>query len=360
MRGYLDRPGINLEVVRGTWPDGSEPGQQVNLIAWRGRLGPERRGLVLSGHLDVVPAAIDRWSTHPFELVTHNDRHYGRGTTDMKGFVALAMNLLIEADVDPDVPLMVILSAAEEVGAQGADMVAEHWPCDDPPPTACVVGEPTNLGIVDMHKGHLKLAIDVAGRSAHSGTPADGINAIERAADVMSALRRLRDVLRDERGPHAEAFGDVPYPALNIGTIAGGRAINVVPDHCRIELGVRLLPHQDGTAMRERIEAAIAVCPAGDAATITTIGETPALAPTPEARISTLLHERQAQSELRGVSFASDGGVFQRALGMECVLCGPGDMARAHRPDEYITDDELREGKSFLAELWTTWREESA
>ncbi|MCA9296034.1 MAG: M20/M25/M40 family metallo-hydrolase, partial [Phycisphaerales bacterium] len=233
---YLDRPDIRSETVR------DDNDEQVNIIAWRGDLRPDRRGLVLSGHLDVVPARRDHWNTDPFELIAHGDNLYGRGTSDMKGFIALAMNLLVEAEDRSELPLMLMFSAEEEVGALGAKVLAESWPVDELPPRATLIGEPTTLDVIAMHKGHLKVRIHVVGASAHSGTPHFGANAIERATVIISALGVLRDALHAETGPYAEAFGEAPFPALNIGRVHGGTAINVVPDACTIELGVRPLP----------------------------------------------------------------------------------------------------------------------
>jgi acetylornithine deacetylase len=312
---------------------------------------------VLSGHLDVVPALRDRWDTNPFELVEKDGNLYGRGACDMKGFVALAMNLLAESNGSTALPLMLILTAEEEVGALGAKALADAWPADELPPREMLIGEPTTLDVIAMHKGHLKVRIQVSGESAHSGTPLLGANAIERGMVIINALGELRDVLHKEHGPYAEAFAEAPFPALNIGRIHGGTAINVVPDSCTIELGVRPLPGQSSDDLYARIQSAIDRSSVSDHATLEVINDTPALDPRPDSRIVNTLNTLRGQSDLRGVSFASDGGVLQQAFDMSCALCGPGDMARAHRPNEYITIDELREGRRFLENLWTTWQE---
>jgi len=349
---YLDSAGVHVETVT-TVVDGVD---QVNLIAWRGRLGPSRDGLVLSGHLDVVPAPAEEWSTPPFTLTEIDDRLHGRGTSDMKGFVAIAANVLRGLGDTPVMPLMVMLSAQEEVGALGARELVEHWPLPEPPPIACLVGEPTELTVVAMHKGHTKVRIHVHGQSAHSGTPDDGDNAIDRAGRCLVGLGELREALRRERSAYGDAGGAVPFPALNIGRIAGGTAINVVPDHCTIELGIRALPGQASADLIARVRATIAAMDDGDRCEIEIINDTPALDPTPEAPFVSMLYELRGQSALTGVSYASDGSVFQKGFDMTCALCGPGSMSRAHKPDEYITLQELRDGRDVVTTLLERWQ----
>ncbi|MEM7229699.1 MAG: acetylornithine deacetylase [Planctomycetota bacterium] len=350
---YLDEPGLNVRLV--PYADGS----QVNVIAWRGELREDRAGLVLSGHLDVVPAAASRWATHPFELTEHGDRLYGRGSTDMKGFIAVAMNLLRDAD-DVPFPLMLMLTAEEEVGALGARHFANNWPLDVLPPRAAIIGEPTTLNIVSMHKGHLKIRINVAGESAHSGTPQYGDNAIERASTILSGLVHLRESMSKERAATSEVFPETPFPVMNIGRIHGGSAINIVPDACAIEIGIRPLPGQASAPFIERVQGVIDAVDHGDRVTMEIINDNPALAPAVDGRIEAALRSMSDDDVVRGVSFASDGGYLQQGLGMDCVLCGPGDMQRAHRPDEYITHDELAKARDLLTSLLSVWSKEGA
>src|SRR3954464_15613532 len=248
--GYLDRPGARL--ARNSSADGTK----ANVIAW---LGPEpagdRRGLVLSGHMDVVPAEEDGWRHDPFHLADEGDRWVGRGSCDMKGFLALAANLTAEADPRSwRAPLALVFTYDEEVGTLGAKRLTESFPEAERLPRSAVIGEPTSLRVARTHKGHTKLRITLKGVSAHSGYPHLGVNAIEPAGRVVEALAGLRRALEQEEVPYAELFPEVPYVPLNVGTIHGGSAINVVPDRCVVEVGLRPLPGMAGRATEALVD----------------------------------------------------------------------------------------------------------
>ena len=346
VRDYLDRPGVSFA---------DADGGAGNVVAWRGPdPGPDRSGLVLSGHLDVVPAGEPGWDGDPFELRERNGRLYGRGACDMKGFVALAMNVFLACEPDTLTrPLVLLLTDDEEIGSLGAQRLAAGWPDDRWLPRSALIGEPTGLRAVSMHKGHLKLRIDVPGRSAHSGSPHLGRNAIERAGLVLSGLRGLREELERERRPTSAAFDDVPFPVLNVGRITGGDAINVVPDRCTIEIGARLLPGDDTDVMIERVRAAAAP-PEDDresAVRVEVINDSPPMLLDESATVYRDLCSLTGQTETLGVSFSSDAGVLARDMGMECVLFGPGSMDVAHRPNEFVATDDLERARTVLQSL---------
>ncbi|MDX1643930.1 MAG: M20/M25/M40 family metallo-hydrolase, partial [Thermoanaerobaculia bacterium] len=241
----LDRPGVEIRRY------GDETKQ--NLLV---RIGPPCeacRGLMLCGHTDTVPAG-DAWSSDPFALTDGGDRWLGRGTCDMKGFLALAAECAL--DVDPEdlaAPLVLLFTYDEEIGSLGARDLCEAF--EDPAelPRATVVGEPTQLRAVRAHKGHLRAAVVFEGVSAHSGYPHRGANAIEAAGCGITALAALARELAAERPAGGELFPEVPYEALNLGRIEGGEAVNVVPAHCRLEIGIRLLPGSDPERLLERV-----------------------------------------------------------------------------------------------------------
>ncbi|MEZ5333044.1 MAG: acetylornithine deacetylase [Thermoanaerobaculia bacterium] len=321
--------------------------EKVNLRIQKGPEALDGGGLVLCGHLDVVPAG-EGWSTPPFRLHALPDRWVGRGTCDMKGFVALALSCFLEARAaDLSAPLALLLTCDEEVGSRGA----QHFvtmPGPVPLPRAVWIGEPTGLRAVRLHKGHLRLRVELEGKSSHSGYPHRGINAIEPAGPVLSALSALRYELEAERPEAGRHFPEVPFTVLNVGRIQGGSAVNVVPESCRVEIGVRLLPGADPDALVRRIEESVRG--AVPQARVTVDNISPPLATPEESALHTALCRALDQRETVAVSFSSDAGVLARH-GFDCVLCGPGSIEVAHRPDEFLPRDEAARAESLLTEL---------
>ena len=375
---YLDRPGVEVRELP------SPDGEKANLWV---RLGPpldaagdgtDRPGLVLSGHMDVVPADdVDRWSSDPFRLTEQGDRLVGRGACDMKGFLALAANAA--AAVDPDRlrhPLVLLLTYDEELGCLGAEHLAKTWPAgggvDEPLPRAALVGEPTELRVVRFHKGHLKLRLDYRGVSAHSAYPHLGASAIEAAAQGVQALTELRRELEEERVGSSEHFPEAPFVTLNVGTIRGGAAINVVPDRCAVEVGVRLLPGMETEPMVERVRSAVgarrapgagegvaegspdappspatAAAPQVEPPTLEVHSASPPLAVPEEATILRALLEATGQERPDAVSYATDAGWLQH-MGLDCAIWGPGSIEVAHKPDEWLPRPELARARQVL------------
>jgi acetylornithine deacetylase len=345
LEAALDRPGIELRRIPS--PDGGK----ANLFA---RLGPptdprRRTGLVLCGHTDCVPAGEPEWTVSPFELTDRGDRWLGRGTADMKGFVALAAAFAAGLDVRLlRAPLCLLFTYDEEVGMHGAREVVRQWPAGEPLPRACLIGEPTSLHVVRMHKGHVKLRVTLHGRTAHSGTPQLGDNAIEKAGAVIAALRRLRLELEAERPALAEHFPEGPFVPLNVATVAGGVAINVVPDRCVVELGFRPLPGDGAEATRDRVEGAIRS--AAPAATIERIGYSEPLLTAESSPLYEALCRRMGQRATRGAPYATDGGPLA-ALALEPVVWGPGSIEVAHSADEWLPKSDFRRCAEILPGL---------
>lgn len=385
---YLDRPGVAVTELPA--PDGAK----ANLLV---RLGPpldpeappqERRGLTLSGHMDVVPADdVDRWSSDPFTLTDRGDRWVARGSADMKGFVALAANLA--ADLDParlTHPLVLLFTYDEEVGCLGSGHLVASWRREGAPeglPRAAVIGEPTELRVVRVHKGHLKLRLTYSGVSAHSAYPHLGVNAIEAAAEGVRRLVALRRELEAERVPSSAHFPDAPYPALNVGTVRGGAAVNVVPDRCVVEVGVRLLPGMDAEGVSERVRDAVKARPGETSAAdfdrrsftqsapysgpvaarplalgsleaegleMEVMSSSPPLMTDEGSEVVRELLGAMGQSGAEAVSYATDGG-WLAELGMECAIWGPGSISVAHKPDEWLPKGDLARAREVLSGL---------
>lgn len=346
--GYLERPGVR--VARFPSPEGDKATLLVGLGPPAG--ADTREGLLLSGHMDVVPAEEEGWESDPFTLTEADGRLIGRGACDMKGFLALAMQLV--AGLDPARlrrPLFLLFTHDEEIGTLGAQRFARAYAGDPVLPRAAVIGEPTSLRVVRLHKGHLKARLTIHGRAAHSSRPQLGKNAIEAAARVVGALAELRRRLAEERPPHHEFFPEAPYAVLNVGRIAGGAAVNVIPDRCTLELGIRLLPGMGEEEVLERLRWAVVETAPGDC-DLEILGASPPLLCPVEARVHRAACALVGQHESLGAPFASDAGPLQE-LGFESILCGPGSIDEAHRPNEFLPRAEMERAGELLRRLVT-------
>ena len=339
---YLDRPGIDIQ------RNESEDGTKTNLVI---RVGPTERGrngLVLSGHMDVVPAAESEWLSDPFSLTETDGKLMGRGTADMKGFLALALNRA--ASLDPSRlhnPLVLILTYDEEAGTLGARRFAETWPDHDQVPVSTIIGEPTALRVIRMHKGHLGMRVTIFGISAHSGYPHLGKNAIEPAAQIISGLSQLRRELENERGVNSEYFPEVPYVPLNIARVDGGVALNVVPDKCTVECCIRLLPEMPKQTITERARELVQRY-AGDARfEIEFMSEAPPMLLPDTAPVYTQLCSEVGQQVTLSASYATDAGWLQ-SVGMQCAIFGPASIEVAHKPNEFMPIAEFERADAIL------------
>ncbi len=336
---YLDRPGVRIR------RNPSSDETKANLVVEAGpATDPEARpGLMLSGHMDVVPADEPEWRTDPFRLEERDGRFVGRGTADMKGFLALAMNRLALSDpARLRRPLALLFTFDEELGTLGAHHFVRTWPDPTALPRNVVIGEPTELGVVRMHKGHLKLRLVFHGMSAHSGYPHLGRNAIEPAARAITALAELREQLAREHPAAAEHFPEVPFVALNVAQVQGGVAVNVVPDRCRIDVGVRVLPGMRGTDLAARVRDSVAGALPGVLFDFEVLGDSPAYLLDPDRPLHRHLMAQVGQSESRSVAFATDAG-WLHTVGFDCVVFGPGSIAVAHKPNESMPIDQFHE-----------------
>jgi acetylornithine deacetylase len=342
----LDRPGVAIE------RNLSSDGRKANLCV---RLGPPgdvsgREGLVLCGHLDTVPAGEPGWTSDPFSLTDRGERWVARGVCDMKGFVAVAA--AHAEGIHPgslEAPLALLFTYDEEVGSLGAQRFVATSADRPPLPSRVVVGEPTSLEVVRLHRGHLRMSLEVDGESAHGGTPHLGSNAVTAAARAVVALDRLAGELAAERPPHAGEFPQAPYVALNVGRIDGGRAVNVVPDRCSVLFGLRPLPGMDSQALVERARGAVAEALGETPWRLRLDNESPPFLGSDSGLAAEIL-DLVSRTETHSAPFSSDAGTLQR-LGHECVLWGPGSIAVAHRPNEWIAKAELERAHELLGRL---------
>jgi acetylornithine deacetylase len=314
----------------------------------------ERAGLVLSGHTDVVPVDGQPWDTDPFRATIRNDRVYGRGTADMKGYLAVALAMtprFLAADLKA--PVHFALSYDEEVGCIGVRGLLEDLAANGIRPAGCIVGEPTSMQVVVAHKGKRAFRCCVRGREAHSSLTPQGVNAIEYAARLVVHVRSIADRLRDAE-PRHPGF-DVPFTTMQTGTIRGGTAANIVPRECTFEFEFRYLPGADPDALAGEIEsyARHVLEPemkrvAEDAGIeLEAREEIPGLEIAEDHRLTELAKALTRNNALGRVAYATEAGLFQQA-GIPSIICGPGSIVQAHKPNEYVAFEQLAQCEAFL------------
>ena len=337
--------------VRLTFDDGR---RKANLFATLGPRGPA--GLVLSGHTDVVPVDGQDWASDPFALVERDGRLYGRGTSDMKSFIAIALAALPQFVPRLNRPLHLALSYDEEVGCIGVGRLIGDLAQANVKPSGCVVGEPTLMTPVIAHKGKRSYRCEVRGRAAHSAYAPVAVNAVEAAAEGVAYLKSMARRLRDS-GPYDRAY-DVAHTTVHTGVIRGGTALNIVPHECSFDFEVRHLPGDDPAALLSefkshiatRIEPEMKAIEPRAGFEITQMSEIPALDTSAETEIVALVHELTGTTEVGKVSYGTEASQFQRA-GIASVVCGPGSIEQAHKPNEYIEVAQVEACEKFVGRL---------
>ena len=331
-----------------------EANRKTNLYA---TIGPDiAGGIVLSGHTDVVPVDGQPWTSDPFTLTRRGERLYGRGTCDMKGFLAVCLAEVpnfLKAGLKS--PIHLALSCDEEVGCKGVRPLIAHMRDHLPKPRAVIVGEPTSMKVVNAHKSAITFATEVTGHEAHSSLTHHGVNAILVAGELLSEISRIRADLIAAGDP-TNRF-DPPYSTVHVGVIEGGTAKNIIPRRCAFQWETRLLPTADPDAVPSRFEAFArsleppmkAVAPDAGIAT-ETVNRVPGLAPEEQSPAEHLALHLAGANSTHAVSYCTEAGLFQQ-IGIPSVICGPGSIEQAHKPDEYIDQSELRKCEAFMAKL---------
>lgn len=355
VRDYLTGESIECQLV--PTPDG----KKASLFATIGDAG--KAGIGLSGHTDVVPVDGQKWTTDPFKVTERDGKLFGRGTCDMKGFLACAMAMVPEFKARAlKTPVHLVFSYDEEVGCTGVRPMIAELGSRLTRPRLVIVGEPTSMGIVDSHKGATRFRTTVTGREAHSGMPHLGVNAIHFAGLIIAELGEIEAALK--AGRQDERFTP-PYSTVQIGLIEGGRAQNIVPRHCALSWEIRALPGFDIKAVTDRFERFVrtrllpsmqATGADTDIETVT-VNSVPAFYSGGGSEAVSLTLKLLGQNETHAVSFGTEAGLFQRG-GCDSVICGPGDIAQAHKPDEFILPSELDRCMAFLRKL-ADWAEQN-
>lgn len=321
-------------------------------------IGPrERGGVVLSGHTDVVPVEGQAWTVDPFGLTERNGRLYGRGTADMKGFLACVLAAapkFVERKLD--VPVHIAFSYDEEVGCVGVRPMLAELEERAYKPRLCIIGEPTEMKPVLGHKGKLAMRCRVKGAACHSAYAPYGVNAIQYAARLINRLERIGEELAQPEH-HDDRF-DPPFSTVQTGIVTGGRALNIVPAECEFDFEVRSVPGFEAQSIADRIEsyAQAELLPkmrkvqADTDICFEPLNAYPGLATPPDSEAAQLLAVISELRDFGTVAFGTEGGLFTRA-GIPTVVCGPGSMEQGHKPDEFVSVDQLGRCDAMLARL---------
>lgn len=349
VQAFLTERGIDCELIE------AEGGRKANLFA---TIGPrDRPGIMLSGHTDVVPVDGQTWSHDPFRLKVADGRAFGRGTADMKGFVASALALAARAvSRDLATPLHLALSHDEEIGCVGVRSLIDLLAARGFAARLAIIGEPTGMRLATGHKGKLAARATCCGVSGHSALAPNALNAIHLACDFIEVLRRRQDELAGSDARDDEY--DIPYTTIHAGVIAGGTALNIVPSLCTVDFEIRNVAADDAGAILDRLmDEAAALTAARQAAhpeaaiRIEHLNDYPGLATPVESDAARFVAALLGDGSAGKVAFGTEGGLFSSRLGVPALVCGPGSMEQGHKPDEFIALDQLAACDRFMARL---------
>ncbi len=328
---------------------------KANLYA---TVGPKNvSGIMLSGHTDVVPVTGQKWSTNPFVMERLDDKLFGRGTADMKGFIACVLSLLNRIDpVNLETPIHIALSFDEEIGCIGVRRLIDSLAQAPLRPKYCIIGEPTSMKLKVAHKGKTAAKVSCHGKECHSSLAPSGLNAIYLANDMISALRRIQNDIK-ANGIQDSAY-DVAYTTLHVGVIGGGTALNIVPNLCHFDFEIRHLPEDSPDELLAKIELEADQIVERErhthpeaAITIEVTNSYPALSTDTDSDIVKLIQSLGYADSFGKITFGTEGGLFSNLLGIQTVVLGPGNIEQAHKPNEFVEIEQLRRCDEFLNQL---------
>ena len=351
VENYLSQHGVQSTLVH------DDSGHKANLYA---TIGPaELGGVMLSGHTDVVPVDGQRWASDPFVLEPIDDKVFGRGSADMKGFIACVLEWVPEmVAASLATPIHIALSYDEEVGCIGVRRLLDLMEKMPVVPSMAIIGEPTNMEIVVAHKGKRGIRVNVRGASAHSAYPTEGVNAIEVAAQLIAHISEVQQDI-EKNGPFDPGYR-VPHTTLHVGTVRGGTALNIVPNECSFDFEIRHLPEHEIDPLidtiqgyaRDKLEPTMRLKNPDCGIDFTELFGYPALFTAPDAPVVAFVRSLlECDRAIEQISFGSEAGLFSRRIGIPAVVCGPGSILQAHRPDEYVSIEQLETCRTMLRRL---------
>ncbi len=349
VRGLLKNLGVESHLTH------NDERTKANLYA---TLGPkDRPGIALSGHTDVVPVDGQNWNSDPWQVVEQDGRLFGRGTCDMKSFVAIALARAPEfLESDLKTPIHLCFSYDEEVGCQGVPRMLAYLAEQPIKPALCIIGEPTSMQVVTAHKGKLSMICNVRGREAHSSLAPRGVNAINAAVKVIGYLAEMAE-RKATQGPYDYDY-DVAHSTVHTGVIDGGTQINIVPGQCRFEFEFRNLPADDPRALlaevqsfaHEQVEPAMKAIDPATGFAWEEKSFFPGLETPLDAEVVSLAKSFSGSNTTGKVAFGTEAGLFHQS-GIPAVICGPGSIEQAHKPDEYVSLEQLALCERFMDRL---------
>ncbi|RUZ81353.1 acetylornithine deacetylase [Mesorhizobium sp. M7A.F.Ca.US.006.01.1.1] len=347
----LDAHGIACQIIH------SEDGHKANLFA---TIGPtDASGIMLSGHTDVVPVDGQAWTLPPFEMTNRDGKLYGRGAADMKGFVACALAACLKAaKMTLKTPLHLALSYDEEIGCIGVRSLIDTLRAAPHRPLLCIVGEPTDMQVATGHKGKLAARALCKGREGHSALAPLALNAIHLGCDFVAALRREQDRLVRDGARDGDGDYDIAYTTVHVGKINAGVALNIVPNLCQVDFEIRNVaaddPHEILDRLREeaaRIAFEASTIAPEAAIDIDITNTYPGLDTPASSQVVAFVKSLTGANNTIKVAFGTEGGLFSRDLGTPTVVCGPGSMAQGHKPDEFVSVEQMRRCDAMLEKL---------
>jgi len=349
VRDFLGDFGIETMLVH------NEDGRKANLWA---TIGPKDvPGIVLSGHTDVVPVEGQAWSSDPFKMERRNGNSFGRGTADMKGFIACCLRAAeIASSRKLHTPINLAFSYDEEIGCVGVRRLLDILKDAPVKPRLCIVGEPTLMQAVTAHKGKLGFRVTAHGLEAHSSLAPIGVNAIYMASDLIGAIRAIQTDIA-ENGVRDGDY-EVAYTTLHVGKMQGGEVMNIVPNRCSFDFEIRYLPEDDQHAIVTRIKAAAEKIAEGYRGVFEharfefmDLQSYPAMNTPVDSEAVKFVHALTGGNSTGKITFGTEGGLFQQALGTPAVVCGPGNIAVAHKPDEHVSEAQMAQCDRMLERL---------
>ncbi len=352
VREGLSAHGVTAELF--TSPDKRKANLFATLPAQDGTVDG---GIVLSGHTDVVPVDGQNWASDPFQLTEREGKLFARGSADMKGFIATAMALVPEFLALPrKKPIHFAFSYDEEIGCMGAPVMLDALKRRGLKAEGCIVGEPTGMRPVVAHKGINLYRCSVHGKAAHSSLTPQGCNAIEYAARLICRIRDLADQVRAQ-GPYDECF-DVPFTTLSTNLVRGGNAMNTIPESCEFHYEIRNLPGMSPDDLRAKLDQYVQddLLPRmrkefdGAQIAVETVASAPGMETAEQEAVTELVRALTGDRDVRKVAYGTEGGLFQ-GIGIPTVICGPGHIENAHKPDEFVAIDQLQACEGFLRKL---------
>jgi acetylornithine deacetylase len=346
---YLNQYGVDSQLIYNSEEN------KANLYA---TMGPKMQGgVMLSGHTDTVPVVGQKWQTNPYELTEEAGCYYGRGTADMKSFLAIvlaAVPAMVKSKLNK--PIHLAFSYDEEIGCVGVRRLIDSLQQHPYKPSLCIIGEPTGMQVVTAHKGKLAAQVCVKGKSCHSGMAPFGVNAVNYAARLIVFLEQLAQE-KQSQGPFEDGH-EIPYTTVHTGEVEGGVALNIVPEHCRFSFEIRNIAAEDPHALLRRLrdyadEVSIEMQQSCSDCTIeiNVVTEYPGLSTPSDADVVSFVQALTDVYEHGNISFGTEGGLFSQLLGVSTVICGPGYMSQGHQPDEFIHISQIDYCEYFIERL---------